>query len=169
MSKGVKDMACDVFQASKSISQLTSITQGLPAFLLRDCGHGTGLMSPDHHLSSVHDWLSPLYRDFGSKHYETFNTTARQDGLGLRLLNSPEYRRWFSGDVGTMWCVGSRKLPPSLTFLPRKILQFFTLVPDSIQRCISRVQNDRLNRLCLNNYADMTQVVLVRRYLRRCS
>ena len=110
MSKGFKDIARDVSHASKSILKLTTIQQGLPRMMLLCCGCGSRLTISDHHLLLVHDWLSPLYRDFGSKQYETFNTVARQDGLGFRLLNSPEYGRWLSGDVGTIWCLGSRKL-----------------------------------------------------------
>ncbi|KAL8993426.1 MAG: hypothetical protein Q9169_006358 [Polycauliona sp. 2 TL-2023] len=62
----------------------------------------------DQRLSAVRDWLSPLSRIFSSIQFETFNTIARQDGLGVWLLDSREYRDWLSTSGKTLWCLGSR-------------------------------------------------------------
>ncbi|KAL8998031.1 MAG: hypothetical protein Q9188_006185 [Gyalolechia gomerana] len=89
VSLGIKKLDDDLSQASNSISKLTASQQ-------------------DQHLSTVHDWLSPLFRDFVSKHHETLMTTARQDGLGHWLLDSPKYKQWLSDEGKILLCLGSR-------------------------------------------------------------
>ena len=54
----------------------------------------------------MHAWFSPLFEDFNSKQQKVYNTTARQDGLSRRLLQSETYQRWFRNPGSTLWCLG---------------------------------------------------------------
>ncbi|KAL8705510.1 MAG: hypothetical protein Q9201_001385 [Fulgogasparrea decipioides] len=99
VSLGIKALGHHLSQASSGIAQLAAIQE-------------------DQHLSSVHDWLSPLFHDFASKHHETFNTIARQDGLGRWLLETAEYQQWLSSKGETIWCLGQRGIGKTVLASP---------------------------------------------------
>ena len=85
----------------------------------------------DQHLSAVHDWLSPLFQTFNSIQHETFNMVARQDGLGLRLMKSTQYKQWQSEEGKALWCLGSRKL----SILRRSLQNMLAVVASKSYSC----------------------------------
>lgn len=57
---------------------------------------------------------------------------ARQDGLGLRLIKSTQYKQWQCEEGKALWCLGSRKLS-----ILRQSLQNMSAVvaPNSSPEC----------------------------------
>jgi len=126
VSLGIKTLDHHLAQASSGIAQLAALQEGL-LLTLSSALCVCSLTLSDQYLSSVHDWLSPLFHDFAIKHHETLNTTARQDGLGRWLLGLAEYQQWLSGEGETIWCLGPRKSSSSHSFLRVLVLSVLVL------------------------------------------
>ena len=108
ISTGLQNLQTEVSHTSASIARLTSIQKGLEPYLL---GLGLTLLieRPDQHLSTVFEWLSPLFEDFQNKQHDTFNITARQDASCLSLIVSVEFQKWTQVIGQLLWCLGPSK------------------------------------------------------------
>lgn len=94
LSTGITTLDDALSRASQGISNLIRAQKGETSRKMVSERYKARLTHVDQHLSAVHDWLSPLFHSFNSIQHETFNKVARQDGMGLRLMKSAQYKQW---------------------------------------------------------------------------
>ena len=95
MSLDVKDFKAELGQTSVLVRELRSGQEGknillyfcYPSYAKPINAH----IELDQKMSNIYGWLSPLYNDFNSKQFDTFNTASRQDRLGRWVLGTDQY------------------------------------------------------------------------------